>query len=267
MPTNDKNIAASRKDFSTPIGIGLAFLFVIIAISESGGAGAYFDAPSLLIVLGGTCAVTLASFSLRDFFATPKIIFKQIWGGAYDPKEITKIMLGMADDARKKGMLSLQQVVQTHKANRFLYTGVSLIIDGVEVQDVERILRQDMHASGERHLQSAALLRKMAEISPAMGLIGTLIGLVQMLGSLDDPSKIGPSMALALLTTFYGAMFSYAFFSPLAAKLERNSAEEILVKTLMLRSVVSIAKQEHPRRLEILLNTILPPASRVQYFR
>ena len=99
-----------------------------------------------------------------------------------------------------------------------------------------------------------------------MGLIGTLIGLVQMLGQLDDPSTIGPSMAVALLTTFYGAVLSNMLFSPLAAKLERNSDEEVLLNTIYLTGVTSIGRKENPRRLEMLVNTLLPPAQRVQFF-
>lgn len=259
-------MASNRKDFSTLAGIGLAFLLVGYAISESGNAGSYVDWPSLLIVLGGTLAVSLASFTFRDFLNTPLVVSRNIFRQTYDPKAIAKTSLGLAEEARKKGVLSLQKEVVNHKDNRFLHKGLSMVVDGVEIDAVERVLRQDMYASSDRHAQTVSVLRKMAEVAPAMGLIGTLIGLVQMLGSLDNPAKIGPAMALALLTTFYGALLSYAFFAPLASKLERNSAEEMLVKTLLLRSIVSIGKQENPRRLEILLNTILPPASRVQYF-
>ena len=110
------------------------------------------------------------------------------------------------------------------------------------------------------------VLRKMGEFSPAMGLIGTLVGLVQMLGHLDDPSTIGPSMAVALLTTFYGAVLANIVFLPLASKLERNSAEETLVNNVYLMGAASIGRQENPRRLEMLLNSVLPPAKRVRYF-
>jgi chemotaxis protein MotA len=109
-------------------------------------------------------------------------------------------------------------------------------------------------------------LRKAADISPAMGLIGTLIGLVQMLSNLEDPSSIGPSMAIALLTTFYGAILSNMLFAPLAAKLERNSAEEALAAEMVLLGTTSISRQENPRRLETSVNALLPPAKRVWFF-
>jgi chemotaxis protein MotA len=118
----------------------------------------------------------------------------------------------------------------------------------------------------QRHAKSTSVLRKMAEFAPAMGLIGTLIGLVQMLSSLSDPSTIGPAMAIALLTTFYGALLANFVFLPLAAKLERNSQEEVLVNNVYLMGAASIGRQENPRRLEMLLNSVLPPSKRVRYF-
>ena len=123
-----------------------------------------------------------------------------------------------------------------------------------------------MSATGQRHVKSTGVLRKAAEFAPAMGLIGTLIGLVQMLGNLQDPSTIGPAMAVALLTTFYGAVLANMVFMPLASKLERNSAEEMLIYNLYTMGATSIGRQENPRRLEMLLNSVLPPAKRVKYF-
>ncbi|HLF58773.1 MAG TPA: MotA/TolQ/ExbB proton channel family protein, partial [Alphaproteobacteria bacterium] len=117
-----------------------------------------------------------------------------------------------------------------------------------------------------RHIKGASVLRKGAEVAPAMGLIGTLVGLVQMLGRLDDPGTIGPAMAVALLTTFYGAVLANVVLAPLASKLERNSREELLVKHIFLMAASSIARQENPRRLEMLLNSVLPPSKRVQFF-
>lgn len=257
---------SGKKDFSTMLGIFTAFGLITAAIAVSGTGRSFIDLPSVLIVLGGTMAVTLASFSFAEFFRAPSIVVKNIFHKHYEAREVALTMLDLAESARKKGLLAMQEDVAKHKGNPFLTKGMGMVIDGVEPEEVERVLRQEIHSTGERHQQGAMVLRKMAEVSPAMGLIGTLIGLVQMLGNLEDPSKIGPAMAVALLTTMYGATLAYVFFSPLASKLERNSAEEMLVKTLFLRGVVSIGRKENPRRLEMLLNTILPPASRVQYF-
>jgi len=140
-------------------------------------------------------------------------------------------------------------------------------VDGSEPDEVERIMQSELQATTERQTRAVGMLRKAAEISPAMGLIGTLVGLVQMLGTLEDPSTIGPSMAVALLTTFYGAILSNLVFTPLASKLERNSAEDALMNEMYVMAAASIARQENPRRLEMLLNTILPPENKVVYFQ
>lgn len=255
-----------KKDFSTLLGIGIAFVMIVTAIGISGSGKSFLDIPSVLIVVGGTCAVTLASYNFRDFMQMPGVVWRNTFRHNYDPRTVALTMLDLAENARKKGLLGIQDEVANYKEIRYLSKGLAMVIDGVEAEEVERVMRQEMHSASERHMHSASILRKMAEVAPAMGLIGTLIGLVQMLGNLEDPSSIGPAMAVALLTTMYGAVLAYMFFSPLAAKLERNSAEEMLVKSLFLRGVVSIGKKENPRRLEMLLNTILPPASRVQYF-
>ena len=141
-----------------------------------------------------------------------------------------------------------------------------MLLEGATGNEIEPIMQGEMRAAARRHTRTVGVLRKAAEISPAMGLIGTLIGLVQMLGNLDDPSSIGPSMAVALLTTFYGAVLANMVFMPLAGKLERNSSDEELLNSVYMVGAVSIGRQENPRRLEMLINSILPPSKRVSYF-
>ena len=147
-----------------------------------------------------------------------------------------------------------------------MHKGMLMIVDGTPGEEVETIMHLDRNATILRHRRGANMLRKAAEFAPAMGLIGTLIGLVQMLGNLEDPSSIGPAMAVALLTTFYGAVLANMVFSPMASKLELNSVAEAMVNKVYLIGTSSIGRQESPRRLEMLLNSILPPSKRVQYF-
>jgi chemotaxis protein MotA len=141
-----------------------------------------------------------------------------------------------------------------------------MVVDGIKVEDVEDVIRRELGATLGRHRKSATVLRRAADIAPAMGLIGTLIGLVQMLGRLSDPGAIGPAMAVALLTTFYGAVLAHMILNPLASKLERNSAEESLIGQLNLVAAGSIGRQENPRRLEMLLNSLMPPAKRIRFY-
>lgn len=253
-------------DLATVAGLLAGFGFVSMAIFLGGSPGSFINIPSILIVLGGTFAVTTICFSLSEMGRTAKVVLKTIFYNRRNASEAAVQVLQLAEVARKNGVLALQGILPNLAAEAFLHKGMSMVVDGTPGEEVESILRRDILATQQRHIKSSSVLKKAAEFSPAMGLIGTLIGLVQMLGNLDDPSSIGPAMAVALLTTFYGAVLANMVFSPLSAKLERNSAEEVLVSQLYLMGASSIGRQENPRRLEMLLNSVLPPSQRVQYF-
>jgi len=256
----------SGLDFATLLGLIAGFALVITAIVLGGSPGSFINIPSILIVLGGTFAVTTMCFTLSDMGKSVKVIFKTISHSNPDPTDAAVRVLEAAVQARKQGVLSLQGALEELRSEQFLHKGLSMVVDGTPGEEVEIIMRRDLNATMQRHAKSTNILRKAAEFAPAMGLIGTLIGLVQMLGNLDDPSTIGPSMAVALLTTFYGAVLANMVFMPMASKLERNSSEEALVNSVYMMGASSIGRQENPRRLEMLLNSILPPSKRVQFF-
>lgn len=253
-------------DIATVAGLVIGFALVISAIVLGGSPGAFVDAPSVLIVIGGTLAITTVCFALGEMLGAWKVILKTIFHTSRNPADAAMQVLQLAEIARKGGVLSLQGQLDALQSEQFLWKGLSLVVDGTPAEEVEVIMKRDVNATITRHTKSASILRKAGDIAPAMGLIGTLIGLVQMLGNLDDPSTIGPSMAVALLTTFYGAILANMVFNPLAAKLERNSAEEELLNQVYMMGATSIGRQENPRRLEMLLNSILPPSKRVSYF-
>ena len=253
-------------DLATVVGLLSGFGMIAAAIFLGGSPGSFINPPSILIVGGGTLAVTTACFSVPEMLRTARVAMKTALHSSRDPSDAAVQVLRIAELARKKGVLALQHSLDSMEAEPFLHKGISMVVDGTPGEEVNSIMRRDMHATQQRHAKSTSVLRKMAEFSPAMGLIGTLIGLVQMLGNLDDPSTIGPSMAVALLTTFYGAVLANMLFMPLASKLERNSTEEVLISTVYLMGAASIGRQENPRRLEMLLNSVLPPAKRVRYF-
>lgn len=253
-------------DAATLFGLAGGFGLVATALVLGGSPQAFFDIPALLIVFGGTFAVTSICFSLPEILRAPSVLVKTVFHRAGDPSAAALQMIELAQVARKTGILSLQNVMDRVRGEPFLYEGLAMVVDGATGDDIEEVLRRELNAMANRHAKSASILRKAAEIAPAMGLIGTLVGLVQMLGNLDDPSSIGPSMAIALLTTFYGAILGYMVFMPLAAKLQRNSNEEILLRNVYLTGAVSMGRQENPRRLEMLINTLLPPAKRIRFF-
>lgn len=253
-------------DAATVIGIIIAFALVIVAIVLGGSPGSFFNPPSVLIVLGGTLGITTACFSLNEMMKSGKLVAKTVMYKSQDPSTIAVQTIRIAEVARKQGVLQLQSVLDSIKREPFFHKGLAMIVDGTPAEEVETMMVGELDAMASRHEKGATILRKAAEFAPAMGLIGTLIGLVQMLGNLDDPSTIGPSMAVALLTTFYGAVLANMVLMPLAAKLERNSDEELLINQLYIMATTSIGRQENPRRLEMMLNSILPPAQRIQYF-
>jgi len=258
--------ATTSMDIATIAGLAGGFGLVASAIILGGSPGSFINIPSILIVVGGTISVTMMCFSLPEMLKSTKVIAKAFFYSSQDPSEAAIQILKIGELARRQGVLALQGVLESLKGDAFLYKGMSMVVDGTPGEEVEAVLARDTNATILRHQKSAGILRKAAEYAPAMGLIGTLIGLVQMLGNLDDPSTIGPSMAVALLTTFYGAVLANMVFSPMAAKLERNSEEEAMVSRIYMMGATSIGKQENPRRLEMLINSILPPSKRVKYF-
>lgn len=256
----------SRVDLATVLGLTIALGLIGSALWLGGSPGAFLNGPAALIVLLGTLAVTSISYTAKEFFSALRVIKQSLLREEFDPREVARELLDISSLARKHGILALQKVDEELRKDRFLHKAVTMVSDGHTSDEINRVLGQEIDAQVSRHQQSANMVRRAAEIAPAMGLIGTLVGLVQMLSQLDDPSSIGPAMAVALLTTFYGALLGTVIFSPLAAKLERNSVTEATIKTLILTGITSIARQENPRRLEMLLNSELPPAQRIKYF-
>jgi chemotaxis protein MotA len=252
-------------DAGTLIGLVAAGAVILVAVFTGGSPRAFADAPSLLIVVGGTLAVTVASTSLGDVATAWRSAGRALVQSALDPRSAARQMMLLAEAARRTGPEMLKAVLADLRHDPFLHRSIALVTEGLPPDEVERMLAGEVETTGAGHARAAAVLRRASEVAPAMGLIGTLVGLVQMLGGLNDPATIGPAMALALLTTFYGAVLGNVVLAPLAGKLERNAEEEALVKTLCTIGAVSIARQENPRRLEMQLNALLPPGRRIQY--
>lgn len=256
----------SAVDLATVLGILAAVALVSAAIVLGGSPGSFLDGPSVLIVFGGTFGVTTACFSVSDMISAAKDVARTVFRTHYDVRAVAIQMLQVAQVARYRGVLAVQSYLPVLEGQPLLVQGLHMVIDGTSGDEVERIMLREVQARAQRNARSVSILRKAAELSPAMGLIGTLVDLVQMLSNLEDPSTIGPSMAIALLTTFYGACLANMVFNPLASKLERNAAEDMLTNHLCVTAASSIGRQENPRRLEMLFNTMLPPSQRVDYF-
>ncbi len=259
-------VAAPTIEVATRFGVIGAYAVIGLAMVLGGSPGSFVDVPAILIVVGGTFLVTTVSFTLGEVTLAHRIMLRAVVYHAEPPEEAARRVLQLADVARQKGPFALEAELGAISHDRFLTQAVSLVVDGLPSEEVESILGRERHATRERHIRSAGVLRRAGEVAPAMGLIGTLVGLVQMLGNLEDPSSIGPAMAVALLTTFYGAVLANMVFHPLATKLERNSDVESMVNQIYSIGAASISRQENPRRLEMTINAILSPMQRVNHF-
>lgn len=253
-----------RVDAAAALGLGAGILILATAVTIGGPAAAFIDLPSLLIVLGGTASAVAVCCSPQDVAAAARASAAGLLRPPPDPGSDARALLRLAAFARQHGLLALQQFEGELAHQPALQRLVQLLVDGAAPDEVEAALHQGLHARLQDLERSVGVLRKAAELAPAMGLIGTLIGLVQMLGDLRDPAAIGPGMALALLTTLYGAVLAHMVLAPLAARLERLMAAEALTHELSRIAVVSIHRQENPRRLEAALNAALPPGSQIR---
>ena len=251
---------------NTIIGMIAAFALVVVAIMIDGSILGYFNLKSVIIVVFGTLAVSAISFTPQDLFEVPRSIWQISSQRSLDPQDEAFKLLELASRMRKQDLLELDKYVSNYGDTPFLEKALSLVVDAVAPEEMESILRHEANAISSKHQRSADILRRAGDVAPAMGLIGTLIGLVAMLGALKDPDTIGPNMSVALLTTLYGALMAHLIFIPLAAKTERTAAEETLLHSVYTIGAASIRRRENPRRLEMLLNTILPPSKRVSYF-
>lgn len=260
--------AAARPalDLATLLGLAAALALIVMALALGGSAASFLDLPAALIVLGGTFAVTTISFSLEEVGRAQTTMLRAAFRRLPDAGDAARQAMELAERARRGGALQLEPLLDRLAHAPFLQKAMRLVVDGASDGEVERVLGRELAEISRRHRRSAGVFRRAAEVAPAMGLIGTLVGLVQMLGRLEDPGALGPSMALALITTFYGAVLANVVFAPLAMKLERNSEDELLALQVHLAGAVSIARQENPRRLEMSLNALLPPGKRIRYF-
>ncbi len=267
LPRGASNPRLKRRiDYATLLGVAGSFAMIGLAMALGGRATSFVNLPGLLIVLGGTFLVTTISFTLPEVLRAQRVMLRAVAYHAERPSKAALLVIELAELARRKGPLMLQGRTAELTHNRILHRALNMVIDGLPADEVERVLTSEVKETTQRHLRSASVLRRAGEVAPAMGLIGTLVGLVQMLGGLDDPTTIGPAMAVALLTTFYGAVLANMVFNPLASKLERNSQAEGVINQIYAIGVMSISRQENPRRLETILNTMLPPAERVRHF-
>lgn len=248
-------------DLGTIVGIIVGFVFIILGIMQDGDILSYLNLPSLLIVFGGTISATFVAYPLKRVLDAFKIVSKAFSNMDVHPGGIIAIVIKLANTARKEGLLALEEAAG-EVDDRFLQKGIMLIVDGTDPELVRNLLETELNFIEERHKEGQSIFETMGTFAPAFGMIGTLIGLINMLRTLDDPSTIGPSMAVALITTFYGSLLANLVFLPIANKLKLRSKEEILRKEIMVEGLLSIQAGENPRIIEEKLKAFIPPKFR-----
>lgn len=251
-------------DLTTVIGCIITWLLVLSAMVSGGNPQAYIDFPSILITMGGTIGAMITSSPsdrLKSFFGTLKCAF---FTARTDIITLVQTIVSFAEKARREGLLSLEANTAELTDNEFLRKSIQLVVDGTDPELVRAILDTEIGILESRHSANKSLLDTGAELAPAFGMIGTLIGLIAMLGDLTDVEKLGPGMAVALITTMYGSMMANMFFIPMSKKLASRSEEEILSLELMVEGVLSIQAGENPRIVEEKLKVYLPPKLRRQ---
>ena len=252
-------------DLATLLGLVGVFGVVITGIMVGSSLTIFIDIPSVLIVVFGSFFATAAAYRGKDLANVVSVIKNIFLFSSKSLQNIARVLIEMSIRARKEGLLALEGMMSDVR-DPFMGKGIQLVVDGHEVEDVDRIMSAEIDAISERHKIGADIFVTLSTYSPALGLIGTLIGLVIMLQNMSDPSSIGPAMSVALITTFYGAVLANMLYSPIATKLTLRAKEETMVKEMILSGILAISNGDNPRIVEQKLNAFLSPQHQISMF-
>ncbi len=249
-------------DIATLVGILTAFGMMAYAVIAAGASfGAFYDLPSALVVVGGALGALMMSFPLKTFLGTGGVIKVAFFNKQHNIANLIETIVDLAETARRDGLLALETKLEDVD-HPFIVLGIQMAVDGSQPEVIEDVMRTEMEAVSKRHTNGKSVLDQFGRMAPAFGMIGTLMGLIIMLGNMSDPSSIGPAMAVALITTMYGAIVANAFAIPLADKLMFINKQEAQAMEIIIRGIMSIQAGDNPRVIEQRLNTYLPPKLR-----
>jgi len=251
-------------DIATFLGIAAGVVCIVISILLNGSLRSFYDLPSIFITIGGGIASVLVSYRVEEIAKILKLVGRAFSSKQPSPGDTIRLLVGLSQKARREGLLALESE-QENIEDDYIRESLQLIIDGVEPDTVRESMDLELENLEERHLKGQSLFKTMGALFPAWGMIGTLIGLINLLKHLDEPSKIGPSMAVALVTTFYGSVVANFVCNPIATKLAIKSKEEIRLKEMIIEGILSIQAGENPRIMEHKLKTFLSPEQKKAY--
>jgi chemotaxis protein MotA len=249
-------------NFTTILGFGLAVGMMAFSIAQSGGNfQSFYDVAALAVVGGGTLAAVLISVPMKSVRKGPQVFRKAMLTRPMDLEATIETLVRLGEIARRDGLLALESRLATIK-DPYIRLGIEMSVDGAPPEAIEGVLRSDSESMVQRHKEGKRMFDQAGRFAPAFGLIGTLLGLITMLGQMSDPGKIASGMAVALVTTLYGAVLANAGCLPIAEKLSSLTRDELLAREVILRGILAIQSGENPRLIRHKLNAFLPPARR-----
>ncbi len=250
-------------DIASVLGViaAVALMVIAIAIAEGASFAAFVDYPSMMVVIGGAVAAAMISFPLKNFLNVIGVTKNVFLNKSQNVADLIELLVSLAETARRDGLLALESRIDEIE-NPFVVLGIQMAVDGTRPEVIEDIMRTEIDAVATRHRDGKSVLDQMGRFAPAYGMIGTLMGLIIMLGNMDEPSTIGSGMAVALITTLYGAIAANVFFLPFAEKLGFINKQELLTMEIVVRGIMAIQSGENPRVIEQKLNTFVPPKQR-----
>ncbi len=251
-------------DIASVVGLllGISLLVIAILIAPGASFGAFIDYPSIMVVVGGSISAALICFPLKNFLSLFGVSKNVFLNKQADVSELIEQIVSLAETARRDGLLALESRLE-EISSPFVVLGIQMAVDGTRPEVIEDIMRTEMDAVATRHRNGKSVLDQMGRFAPAFGMIGTLMGLIIMLGDMS-PDTIGSGMAVALLTTLYGAIVSNLLFLPFAEKLGFINKHELLIMEIAVRGIMGIQSGDNPRVIEQKLNTFVPPKLRTE---
>ncbi len=249
-------------DIATIVGTLLCFVLLCVSIMMNGSLLTFVDVPSMILVFGGAMFATMMCFPLQTMLKMFSVARKVLFAKPVDPVEHIKTLVKLAEVARRDGILSLENHLNEGEYDDFMVRGLRMAIDGQDPAVIQTAMEQEVETMLERHGTGKALFETLGKYAPAFGMLGTIIGLILMLRNMNDPSALGPGMALALITTFYGSLLANTLFLPIADKLGTRSSEELAMKLLIIRGVMSIQSGDNPRIVQQKLMAFLDAKQR-----
>lgn len=255
-----------KRDFSTGLGLVLGLVAVILGMLNGGSLRMFWDVPSLFITIFGSLFALIVSFPFEHIKRLPATLKNAFIDRQVSPSELIIQFVELSKKARREGLLSLEDEISQIE-DSFLKSGMQLVVDGIEPETIKEMLELEIDEMEKRHQSGISVFKVWASLAPAFGMIGTLIGLIQMLAKLEDQSQLGKGMAVALITSFYGAVMANLIFTPIANKLEVKSSEEISRREMMIEGILSIQSGVNPRIIEDKLKSYLSPEERLNLLK